>query len=192
MRCLVCQDFSWQIICRTCQTTLLKPTIKRRKIFDQFEVISFYEYSEIAPLLHTKHHYIGASVFTIMARNSFVHFAQHFDQKATAIAIDDRIERSGYSHTAILAHALKSAMIQVCYGALQAKHDVSYSGKSLQYRLQHPRGFQYKGPKDDIILVDDIVTTGTTLQEAYSAAKREGANPLFALTLADAQETETI
>ncbi|BAF69551.1 ComF family protein [Nitratiruptor sp. SB155-2] len=192
MRCLLCQDFSWQIICRTCQTNLLKPTIKRRKILDQFEVISFYEYSEIAPLLHTKHHYIGASVFTIMARNSFAMFGKHFDQKATAVAIDDRIKRSGYSHTAILANALKSAVIQVCYGVLRAKNDVSYSGKSLQYRLNHPRGFEYKGPKTDIILVDDIVTTGTTLKEAYSEVKRRGANPLFALTLADAQETETI
>jgi competence protein ComFC len=66
---------------------------------------------------------------------------------------------------------------------------VNYSGKSLQYRLEHPRDFVYTGKSGiDVILVDDIVTTGITLQEAQKVLMEHDVNVLFALTLADVEE----
>jgi len=66
-----------------------------------------------------------------------------------------------------------------------ARNLESYSGKTLQFRLENPRDFVYKGKKEvEVILVDDIVTTGTTLQEAAKVLKQNGVNVLFALTLA--------
>jgi competence protein ComFC len=38
------------------------------------------------------------------------------------------------------------------------------------------------------ILVDDIITTGITLQEAQKVLMQHGVNVLFALTLADVEE----
>jgi competence protein ComFC len=67
---------------------------------------------------------------------------------------------------------------------------VNYSGKSLQFRLEHPRDFVYKGKSNiDVILVDDIITTGITLQEAQKVLMTHGVNVLFALTLADVEES---
>ena len=40
----------------------------------------------------------------------------------------------------------------------------------------------------DIVLIDDIVTTGSTLKEAHDALKKHDVNVLFALVLADAKE----
>ena len=40
----------------------------------------------------------------------------------------------------------------------------------------------------DVILIDDIVTTGSTLEEAHDALKKHDVNVLFALVLADAKE----
>ena len=64
-----------------------------------------------------------------------------------------------------------------------------YAGKSLQFRLDNPRDFDYHGKKDvDVILVDDIITTGITLQEAQKVLTQSGVNVLFALVLADVEE----
>jgi competence protein ComFC len=66
---------------------------------------------------------------------------------------------------------------------------MSYSGQSLEFRLSNPRKFTYTGKKNiDAILVDDIITTGTTLQEAMIVLKKNGVRVQFALTLADARE----
>ncbi len=40
----------------------------------------------------------------------------------------------------------------------------------------------------DILLIDDIVTTGLTLKEAYYTTKAKGASPIAALVLADARD----
>ena len=67
---------------------------------------------------------------------------------------------------------------------------MNYSGRSLQFRLEHPRDFVYKGKSNiDVILVDDIITTGITLQEAQKVLMDHGVNVLFALTLADVEES---
>jgi len=59
----------------------------------------------------------------------------------------------------------------------------------VEYRLDHPRNFHYRGPRGiEAVLVDDVVTSGITLQEAYETLRREEVDVLFAVTLADAQE----
>jgi competence protein ComFC len=51
----------------------------------------------------------------------------------------------------------------------------------------NPRDFTYKHKsKRDIIVVDDIITTGTTLSQAISCINKSENNALFCLTLADA------
>ena len=105
----------------------------------------------------------------------------------SAVPIDDRAA-SGYSHTAILARALKSVEIRPLYTCLHAGSNVSYHGKDLAFRLKNPRNFKLlKRPKFPVILIDDIVTTGTTIDEARRTLQKAGCEVLFALTLADAR-----
>ena len=139
-------------------------------------------------LLLSKYEYIGNSIYTVLAKNSFKKFSKNFSSFATVVPIDDTINRFGYAHTAILARSMKTTYLKPKFNILKARNRVHYAGKSLSFRLQNPRDFIYKGKKEDIILIDDIVTTGVTLKEAFCVCKRSGANPLFALTLADAKE----
>ena len=187
MRCLLCERWSFRLVCKECQRTFLRPRICERKLFGDFKVYSFYPYSEIKELLLTKHSAIGRGVYKILAQNSLRLFAKKLDIKANVIPVDDRID-GGYSHTAILANSMRTSYLTPRFASLRAKNRVNYSGKSLAYRLKNPRDFRYSGPKEKIILVDDIVTTGTTLKEAYSVCYKEGAEVLFALVLADARE----
>jgi competence protein ComFC len=182
----------WSIfshICDTCQDEFLTPSLYKRKILGSIPVYSFFSYSDIEPLLLTKHTDLGYYLYTIMARRSMQHFAKEwsYENRVGSIGIDDHTQ-SGYSHTAILNHALKSSLITPLYGKLRATQQYKYAGKSVEERLMNPRLFKYK-PFDEkeVILVDDIVTTGTTLTEAAETLHAKGKKVILCLTLTDAQ-----
>lgn len=188
MRCLICENLSLSHICKKCQNTFLTPSIYRRKILGDIEIISFYKYDEIKDLLHTKHTDLGYYIYTILAKNSLERFASEFsyDHPLVSIAIDDTIS-STYSHTAILNRALKSKFITPKFNKLRAKNRVTYSGKSREFRLLNPRNFELGEFKEkEVILVDDIVTTGSTLTQAISLLLLNNKNTLFCLSLTDA------
>ena len=188
LRCFSCGEFSLPIICASCRSNLLSPSLIKREI-GELQIFSFYKYSEIEKFIFTKHKTVGAKIFDILAQESFRHFAKTFEyeEHLNVIPIDDNTN-SGYSHTAILAHNLKSKLLTPIYASLKAKNSIKYAGQSLEFRQNNKREFEFKGSTLPIILVDDIVTTGTTLLEARDAALKKGVETLFALTLADAQE----
>jgi competence protein ComFC len=189
MKCLVCESLSLLHICETCQIDFLKPSIYKRKLINNIEVISFYKYQNIKNFLHTKHTDLGYYIYKILAQNSLKLFAKEFNINFTStvsIAIDDNI-KSSYSHTAILNKALKSSSIKPLYNKLRATNDISYSGKSREFRIKNPRDFKLNSFKENnVILVDDIITTGITLTQAISTIKANKKEVLFCLTLADA------
>jgi len=95
---------------------------------------------------------------------------------------------NGYSHTAILANELRAKNLKPIFHALHATSNVSYSGKELKFRQNNPRNFKIlKKITTPVILVDDIVTTGTTILEAKKKLEDDGVKVLFALVLADAK-----
>jgi competence protein ComFC len=156
------------------------------------DVISFYKYSNLEALLHTKHKAEGYRIYKTLAKMTMKPFIEEFteadDRMVYIIGIDEYV-KSGYAHVALLTRAMKTKHSKPLHGALLAQNRVNYAGKSLQFRLENPRDFSYKGRSGiDAILVDDIITTGITLQEAQSVLLSYGVNVLFALTLADVQE----
>jgi len=190
MKCISCNSLSFDIICKKCQKLYLTPSITKRVLPCGLSVYSFYPYSQIEKFIKTKHTYKGFALYRILAENSFKVFSCEFDyfKQVYALPVDD-VVKDDYSHTAILAKALKSKLIKPVFSSLRAKNRVSYSSKSLKYRLENPRDFQYSFKKNiDVILVDDVITTGTTLLEANTLLKNHDVTPLFALTLADARQ----
>ena len=190
MRCLVCEGLSFIHICKTCQNELLSPSLYKRKLLGKTLVYSFYKYQDIEPFLLSKHTDLGHYIYTILAKNSFSPFSKSFkfENRVCSLSIDDHV-KSGYSHTAVLNKQLKSEVITPRYAKLRATSTTSYSGKDYQFRLLHPRGFKMKAFKEeDVILVDDIITTGLTLTQAIQSVEAEGKNVLFCLTLADARK----
>jgi len=190
MRCYSCARLSLSVICKKCRKELFSPTITTRKT-GTLDVISFYRYSTLEVLLHTKHKPEGHRVYKALAEMTVKPFikeyAEHDDGEVYIVGIDEHV-KSGYSHVALLTHAMKSKHIKPLHASLMARNRVNYSGKPLQYRLDNPRDFVYTGKKNiDVILVDDIVTTGITLQEAQKVLAEHGVNVLFALTLANVE-----
>ena len=190
MRCLSCHKLSWQTFCKLCQDKLLQPSISKRKI-GSLEVYSFFKYQNIEDLLLTKHTPQGYIVYKALAKQTFRPFIKKFIQEDNRdiyiVGIDETV-KSGYSHVALLTHQLDYKNAKSLYGKLIATNEVNYAGKGLQFRLENPRDFRYTGLQDiEVILVDDIITTGTTLQEASRVLQQNRVKVLFALTLADAK-----
>ena len=187
MICFVCEGISLEIICSKCQQNLLVPENNIRELECGLSVISFYSYEEIEALLKTKYSLIGSRVYKVLAKNSMNIFAKNFkyDEKIYAISVDDRINK-GYSHTAILSHELKSDIIVPYFSKLLSQNDIKYAGEDLEFRKSHKKEFKYLGKKDiKAILVDDIVTTGSTLCEAKEVLEKSGVEVLFGIVLAD-------
>ena len=156
------------------------------------DVVSLFKYRNIAPFLLTKHTPIGYRLYRYFARMHFAPFLEAFaeglERPACLIGIDE-LPRGGYSHTAILSHYGSVRGLESLPASLIAKNRVDYAGKTLQYRLENPRDFRYRGPSDiEAILIDDIITTGSTRGEAHRLLRASGVEVLFALTLADASD----
>lgn len=191
MRCMSCQCLSLRTFCKNCETNLLTPSIIKRTI-GTLDVYSFYKYSTIENLLLTKHTPQGYRIFKALANITLKPFINKFivadPREIYIIGIDEKV-KNGYSHTSLLTHSMKNTRVKILHSSLMAQNRVSYAGKTLQYRIENPRNFIYKGKsKIEAILVDDIITTGITLQEAQNVLLSHGVNVLFALTLADAKE----
>ncbi len=206
MRCLQCGAFSFNLICKNCSKILGEISLQSRMAGD-LKVYYFYHYDEIKPLILAKHKMHGSALYKRLAMLSFTPFARllcsnfneilnddfiaNFNQTTTpiinAIALDDNVN-TGYSHTAILARALKTKQIQPIFNALKAQNKVKYAGKSLEFRRKNPRNFKLlKQINAPVILVDDIITSSLSMQDAHTCLKKAGVRVLFGLVLADAR-----
>lgn len=184
MKCLICGRWNRVLICLDCFPSLDSGV----RLVDEMSVYSFYALSEIEFLIHFKYRLIGSRVFALLSKRAGEYF---FSQAGSphgvcGVGIDDRIQ-GGYSHTGVIMHGFKSCGIRPQYGALKAKNEISYAGKSLDFRLSNPKGFQSHLSGRDIVLFDDVITTGTTLKEAKNLLQAQGNRVLFAITLCDAR-----
>lgn len=189
MKCITCESWSWQIICKQCQQNLLSPTLNKRQLDKDFFVYSFYNYEEIEDLLLSKYYFHGDKIFNILAHNAFSLFSKafYYDTKVFALPIDDHT-RHDFSHTAILSKHLKSEHITPIYNKLKAKNPIKYAGRDLEFRQKNPRKFKLNNLSNhSLILIDDLITTGSTLLEAKKVCEQQHNEVLFALCLADAK-----
>jgi competence protein ComFC len=192
MRCILCEQFSFNTICKTCQNNLLKPDLSKRILKSGLIIYSFYDYDEIGDLLKAKKSYLGFYILNILAKLSLKKFAENWNGiNLQAIPIDDKISEFGYSHTAILSHSMKSEKIKPLYNTIISQSGVKYFGQSLKFRQENKREFKLLRDISNlnIVLVDDVITTGSTFLEAEEKIKNGNGYPLFGITLASTNLT---
>ena len=189
MRCFSCHRLSFKTFCDECHKELFTPTLSTRQI-GSLDVISFFSYKNIEKYILSKFDSSGYRIYKYFAKMHIKPFLESFEEglenRCYLISVDENVTR-GYSHTAVLSHYSATSKIRALHTVLNSQNRVEYAGKSLNFRISNPRDFKYTGPSGiDAILIDDIITTGLTLQEAYTTLKQSNVNVLYALTVANA------
>lgn len=189
MRCLLCGDWTFSTLCKECLQSI-KITPRCREL-ETLKVYSFFTFGEIEYLLHSKYQVIGSKVYGILAKRASQYLKDTLEIpfQAYAVGVDDKVSAQGYAHNAILLYYFRQVGLKPLYRTLYASNLVSYAGKSLKFRQANPRNFCLKREVvgKEIVLVDDIVTTGLTLTEAKGFLESKGAKVLNAFVLADAR-----
>ncbi|MDE5603761.1 MAG: ComF family protein [Helicobacter sp.] len=189
MRCLLCGKWCFTFLCSACYDGInISPKV--RQLPFNFRVYSFYEYSHIQYLLTAKYHFIGYKIYKILSYKAVAYLQDSLKMPLNTygVGIDDKIGLRGYAHNAIFLKHLKRVGIKPLFHTLLASNNVSYAGKDLKFRQDNPRNFvlhrNVKGK--EVILIDDIITTGLTLQEAKKSIEDAGGRVLMAFVLSDA------
>jgi len=190
MRCLSCESFSFKVICNRCKTTLFTPNIRHKKV-GTLNVYSFYKYQDIEDFIQSKYYPLGYRIYRELAditvREFIKRFVENITEKVYIIGVDEHINY-GYSTVSILMKSMQTKFSIPLYAKLIAQNRVNYAGQNLEFRLSNPRDFKYYAKENiTVILVDDTITTGTTLQEAYNVLTSHNVTVLFALTLSDVE-----
>lgn len=101
----------------------------------------------------------------------------------------NRIRQRGYDHTKLLARSLSSYQ-QIPALSLLARHGQTrqVGARRSERRIQLQGAFRVIRPdlitRQHIVLVDDVVTTGATLEEAARVLKQAGAKRIDAIVFA--------
>ena len=194
MRCFSCNNFSIEAVCKSCIEDFLTPEMIKKEV-GNLEIISFFDYYLTVEFIKSKYTTSGYRVYKFLSQKYIAPFIETYVQGLDEskplylIGIDENVIR-GYSNVAQMVHygGLKSGATAL-HNVLKAQNRVQYAGESLEFRLNNPRNFIYSGPSDiDAILLDDTITTGTTIEEASRVLKEHNVNLHFALTLANAKE----
>ncbi len=189
MRCLTCGRFTLQILCKPCFNRIsIQPSARE---LENLKVYSFYDFQEIQFLLHAKYQIIGSKIYHLLAKKACIFLKQTLKSplQAYGIGIDDKISQKGYAHNAIFLKHFKSLGITPLYHTLLAKNPISYAGKDLKFRQNNPRNFYLTKnlANKEVILFDDLITTGLTLKEAQKCLIENGVKVLMAFVLSDAK-----
>lgn len=193
MRCLVCGKWIHllKIICARCYADLC-PSLSAR-VLEGVPIYSFYLYEEIEILIKSKYSAFGSRVFAMLAQRAqevFIHKfpSPEINPPLYGIGIDDHIKK-GYAHTAVILRAFCAKELKPYlkpqYHQLIATNPITYAGQSLKFRQEHKKDFVFKGDtRLNYFLVDDVITTGSTMQQAIETLKKAGAGVVFGLALA--------
>ncbi|HSR66773.1 MAG TPA: ComF family protein [Acidobacteriota bacterium] len=99
-----------------------------------------------------------------------------------------RVRRRGFDHMRLLGETFaQRCRLPLLNGFKRVRHTPAQSGLSRrQRRINLSNAFDLDAPADGsrVLLLDDIYTTGTTLQEASSTLLRSGAASVEVLTVA--------
>ncbi len=102
-----------------------------------------------------------------------------------------RLKRRGYNQAELLAAELSARTTKPCFQLLEkVKHTINQARLTRQERLINLRdAFEAKfKPPERVLIIDDVMTTGATLNECAKALKGAGARVVYALTFASVPE----
>ena len=149
---------------------------------------SLYLYNDYLKEVLALYKFRGDYAIVYAFRRSFIkEFKKNFPPSVVIVPIplsDERLYERGFNQSLVLAEFLRLPLHEV----LTRKHLEKQSKKSRHERIASENVFQMKTAEDvkgrEVVLIDDIYTTGTTLRHAAEVLKQAGAKSVSSFTLA--------
>lgn len=148
---------------------------------------SVYEYNEFIKEVLNRFKFRGDAILAEMFRHPMKEaYKKYFSSNDTLLPIplsEKRLHERGFNQAKLLAQLLDLPIIE----PLQKKDTQKQSKKSRKERIQSDNMFAIVSPEVvknlDILLIDDLYTTGTTIRHAAKVLIEAGANSVQSLTL---------
>lgn len=204
-KCFAFLSFDVKSLCLVCQRpsvdSLTHPgCIKKYSIDGTFSAIPYnktaqkliYNY-KYKPYLSSLSSFLADLLYESLIQNE--NFENLFKQKLNWVLVpvplaEEKFRKRGYNQAEILAKELSPKLnVPVLNLLKRVKETKSQFGLKLPERKKNMKG-AFEMSKDKIeaktgvFLVDDIVTTGSTLMEGAKVLKRKGAQKVIGITLA--------
>lgn len=212
-RCAGCGRYEGRMICSTCASSLPlirgpvclrcgKPTLRpvewcpqcreRLRGVDATAAMALYE-EPLRPMIHKMKYGNGwrlSGPLGHMAAVSLAPLLQSRSPQVTFVPMHPRKRRArGYDQAELLAGAVAEALGLKKVRLLErVRRTASQASLSLEERKKNVRGAFRVNPHSldlgEVVLVDDVMTTGYTMNECAAALKRAGASRVVCCVLA--------
>ncbi len=128
------------------------------------------------------------AVFRQMARylvelSELRRMASLCDSVAWVPGLPANVQTRGYDQGAILARGVATSMGLPSTGLFRRRAGSAQTGRSRQQRQLGPRLSLTKTPPSRVLLVDDVITTGVSMQVAADCLRRSGAEFVAGVSL---------
>jgi competence protein ComFC len=149
---------------------------------------SVYQYNEQMQEVLARYKFRGDAVICSAFEAEFREVYDLFYKKGNLLLVPiplsgERLYERGFNQSLLLAELLKERVVQ----PLSKTETEKQSKKTRRDRLQRENSFHVSEPElvrgKDVLLIDDIYTTGTTLRMAAIRLRQAGAGEISALTL---------
>ncbi|MDI6873241.1 double zinc ribbon domain-containing protein [Candidatus Solincola sp.] len=212
-RCAACDGYAGQLLCPACNARLpyIRDPVCRRcgkpalyeveeceqcrgrvRKLDLCRALALYEDPLRAVIHRMKYGGVWrlARPLGFMAATSLAPYLGEGTLCVTHVPMHPRRRRSrGYDHAELLARAVAEAL-GLSHRALlvRTRHSPTQASSDLSRRRENVRGAfrvaEGSRPPREVVLVDDVMTTGYTLSECAAALKRAGARTVLACVVA--------
>ncbi len=214
VRCVVCKQESPEAVCNTCLTNftvvptqicpnchtpsiagLVHATCAHPQSLDQ--LISLYDYKNkhVAELIITGKYKFVPDAFHTIAPHISAFVKNYIDLPADVMIAPLPLHRfrerwRGFNQAGILSEHIAQDL-NIPYGEALVRHRRTKTQKDLRKadRVTNVANCFSLAPQTDVhkkivLLVDDVTTSGSTLQEAAKILKQHGASQVIGITLA--------
>lgn len=176
-------------LCRNCASVyeidriFIAGNYKNTIISDLIKKLKFYSVKNISLIL-------GDYLYTFLKNNNALREINLSKTIIIPVPLSrKRFNFRGFNQSAQIGkHLAEKYKIPFCEDLKKIKHTKPQSNLSREERLQNLNAcFQWSGEnlhKKDILLIDDVITTGSTLNECAKELKKHGARRIWGLVIA--------
>lgn len=185
--CCICGEVGFIAICRLCE-------VKIKRDREEDSILSYGQYGGVLKRLillfkYKKNFSVGKYLSKLMY-NKLMEIEYIPDIILYIPSSKEAKKRRGFNHCEFLAKELAKEINCSCRGYIQLTRETKEQKRlSIQDRITNIKGaFEIKYKKElynkKILVIDDVVTTGATLQECYRILQKIEYNKIKLLTLA--------